>query len=129
MNVNQKGNIGLLKVISDLYDKGFTAFKPFDDYNPVDLIAMDPAGKTFRLQVKYRSMDPKSKRYEIAARSMVNGKSVPIDKSLLDCWAVYLADLDRVVYMPVSIMEGKGVHFITSKQLGEMDERLKSAPC
>ena len=39
------------------------------------------------------------------------------------------SDLDHVVYMPVSIMDGKGVHFITRKQLGEMDERLKSAPC
>ena len=129
MNVNQKGNIGLLKVISDLYNKGFTAFKPFDDYNPVDLIAMEPSGKPFRLQVKYRSMDPKRKRYESSAQSMVNSKAVPIDRNLIDFWAVYLADLDQVVYMPVSIMEGKGVHYITERQLGEMDERLKSAPC
>ena len=36
MNVNEKGNLGLLKVITDLYSKGFTCFTPFDDYNPVD---------------------------------------------------------------------------------------------
>ena len=128
MNVNQKGNIGLLKVIGDLYNKGYTVFKPFDDYNPVDCIAMNNEGKIFRLQVKYRSPD-RDDSYEIAAGSVVNGKSVPINRSLIDFWAVYLSDLDQVVYMPISMMEGKKVHYITRKQLGEMDERLKSAPC
>ena len=128
MNVNQKGNVGLLKVIGDLYNKGYTVFKPFDDYNPVDCIAMNAEGKIFRLQVKYRSPG-RGDRYEIAAKSMVNGKGVDINRGLIDYWAVYLSDLDHVVYMPVSIMDGKGVHFITRKQLGEMDERLKSAPC
>ena len=128
MNVNQKGNIGLLKVIGDLYNKGYTVFKPFDDYNPVDCIAMNAEGKTFRLQVKYRSPD-RDDSYEIAAGSVVNGKSVPINRSLIDYWAVYMSDLDQVVYMSISMMEGKKVHYITRKQLGEMDERLKSAPC
>ena len=128
MNVNQKGNVGLLKVIGDLYNKGYTVFKPFDDYNPVDCIAMNTEGKIFRLQVKYRSPD-RDDSYEISASSMVNRKSVPINRSLIDYWAVYLSDLDQVVYMPISMMEGKKVHYITRKQLGEMDERLKSAPC
>ncbi len=128
MNVNQKGNVGLLKVIGDLYSKGFTVFKPFDDYNPVDCIAMDNRGKTFRLQVKYRSPD-RDDSYEISASSMVNGKRAQINRDLIDYWAVYLSDLDKVVYMPISAMEGKKVHYITRKQLSDVDERLKSAPC
>ena len=128
MNVNQKGNIGLLKVISDLYSKGFTVFEPFDDYNPVDCIAMDSEGNIFRLQVKYRSPD-RNDAYEISASTIVNKKSVPINRGLIDYWAVYLSDLDKIVYMPISAMEGKKVHYITRKQLSDVDERLKSAPC
>jgi hypothetical protein len=128
MNVNQKGNFGLIKVIADLYSKNFTCFTPFDDYSPVDCIAMDKQGKTFRLQVKYRSPG-RGDRYEIAAQSTVNGKGVPINRELIDFWAIYMSDIDQVIYMPVSAMEGKGVHYITRKQLVELDERLKSAPC
>ena len=127
MNVNEKGSLGLLKLITDIYSKGFTCFIPFDDYNPVDCIALTTEGKTIRLQVKYRSPD-KNDAYEIAARSVVNGKRVFINKDLIDFWAVYLADLDRVVYIPMSIMDHKGSHKITRKQLSEIDGRLKSMP-
>ncbi len=124
MNVNEKGNIGLIKVIGDLYSKGFTAFTPFDDYNPVDCIALDNTGKAFRLQIKYRSPG-RGDRYEISASSMVNGKGVAINRDLIDCWAVYLSDIDKVVYMPVSGMEGKKVHYITRQRI----EELSSIPC
>jgi hypothetical protein len=124
MNVNEKGNLGLLKVITDLYSKGFTCFTPFDDYNPVDCMAMDKDGKTFRLQVKYRSPG-RGDRYEISASSMVNGKGVAINRDLIDCWAVYLSDIDKIVYMPISIMEGKKVHYIKRQQV----EELSSIPC
>ena len=112
MDVNQKGNKGLIKVISDLYDKGYHCFTPFDDFSPVDLIAMDRAGNIKRLQVKYRSLLPSKSTYELAARSIVNGKGVNIDKSLIDGWAVYLEEERQVTYLPVSIMESKNVHYI-----------------
>ena len=124
MNVNEKGNLGLIKVIGDLYSKDFTAFTPFDDYNPVDCIAVDKDGKCFRIQVKYRSPG-RGDKYEISASSMVNGKGVAIDRNLIDCWAVYLSDIDKVVYMPISIMDGKKVHYITRQRLAE----LSSVPC
>ena len=124
MNVNEKGNLGLIKVIGDLYSKGFTAFTPFDDYNPVDCIALDNNGKVFRLQVKYRSPG-RGDKYEIAASSVVNGKGVAINRNLIDCWAVYLSDIDKVVYMPVSVMKGKKVHYITRQRV----EELSSIPC
>ena len=112
MNVNEKGNFGLLKVMSDLYDKGYHCFTPFDDFSPVDLIAMDKEGNIKRLQVKYRSLLQSKESYELAARSMVNGKSVNIDKTLIDGWAVYLEEEKKVTYLPVSIMESKNVHYI-----------------
>ncbi len=112
MNVNEKGNIGLIKVMSDLYSKSYHCFTPFDDHSPVDLISLDSNGKCQRWQVKYRSLDKKRNRYEVAAKSVVNGKRIPIDKNLIDGWAVYLADEDRVVYLPVDVMKSKGVHYI-----------------
>ncbi len=121
MNVNQKGNIGLIKVMADLYSKGYHCFTPFDDHSPVDLIAMDETGFCKRLQVKYRSLDEKRQRYELSARSVVNGKVIPIDRTLIDGWAVYLADEDLVIYISIDLMEGKGVHYIkpgTAKDYG-----------
>ena len=112
MNVNEKGNIGLIKVIDDLYSKGYQCFTPFDDHNPVDLISMDKSGNLKRLQVKYRSLDKKRNRYELAAKSVVNGKRILINRELIDGWALYLSDEDLVIYLPVSIMDGKGVHYI-----------------
>ncbi len=112
MNVNEKGNHGLIKVISDLYDQGYSCFTPFDDYNPIDLIVVNKDGVTRRIQIKYRSKMKSKDRYEVAARSVVNRKVVKINKNLIDGWAVYLADLDRVIYLPVSIMKTKNVHYI-----------------
>ena len=112
MNVNEKGNIGLIKVIADLYSKGYHCFTPFDDHSPVDLITLDKTGNIKRLQVKYRSINEKRKHYELSARSVVNGKTIPIDRNLIDGWAVYLSDEDKVVYLSLDIMEGKGVHYI-----------------
>jgi hypothetical protein len=112
MNVNEKGNIGLIKVMADLYSKGYHCFTPFDDHSPVDLITLDETGNTRRLQVKYRSLDKKRNHYELSARSVVNGKVIPIDRRLIDGWAVYLANEDKVVYLSLGIMEGKGCHHI-----------------
>jgi len=112
MNVNEKGNIGLIKVMGDLYSKGYHCFTPFDDHSPVDLITLDSTGDVRRLQVKYRSVSEKRKHYELSAKSVVNGKSIPIDRNLIDGWAIYLADEDKVIYLSLNVMEGKGVHYI-----------------
>lgn len=120
MNVNEKGNIGLIKVIADLYSKGYHCFTPFDDHCPVDLIALDKAGKISRIQVKFRSLSEKRQHYEISATSVVNGKAKPIDRDLIDCWAVYLSNIDTVVYLPITLMEGKGVHYIRPEHVLEL---------
>ena len=123
MNVNEKGNIGLIKVMADLYSKGYHCFTPFDDHSPVDLITVDSTGDVRRLQVKYRSVSEKRKHYELSAKSVVNGKSIPINRNLIDGWAVYLADEDKVIYLSLDVMEGKGVHYIkpgTFEEYGEV---------
>lgn len=142
MNVNQKGSIGLIEVVRDLYKKGFECFTPIHDYSAVDLIAIRD-NKVYRLQVKYRE------KYcgiiEIHFRSMVNGKSIPIDFDCIDGWAIFCPEVDKVVYVSKSevdltkgsfsfrLEEGKKHSTGNKRKLyteySELDEWFKSTPC
>lgn len=125
MNVNEKGVKGLIKVLDDLSEKGWYTFTAFDDHSPVDLVAMSQTGKILRLQVKYRSpmANKVSERYELCARSIVNGVVVPVDRSMIDGWAVYMTGCRRVKYIPVSALEDKKQIVIDpEKDYGGMDE-------
>ena len=105
MNVNEKGAFGLIKVIEALYTEGWHAFLPFDDYSPVDLIAVK-GDKIIRLQVKYRQRN-KRNQYSVEDRSSVNGKTVKIDKTLIDGWAVYLREENKVVFVNKSLFDNQ----------------------
>ena len=105
MNTNEKGAIGLIKVIADLYTQGFQCFLPFDDYSPVDLIALDSLGNSYKLQIKYRSSN-----CELRTRSIINGVATEIDKSLIDGWGIYLSEKDKVIYIPIAFMTDKKSH-------------------
>ena len=54
MNVNEKGNIGLIEIIRDLARKNIECFIPIHDYSAIDLIGINKE-KIYRLQAKYRS--------------------------------------------------------------------------
>lgn len=97
MNVNSKGEAGLIEVIRDLQRKGYECFLPFGDSSAVDLIAVDGNYKPYRLQVKYRSLVRGS--IEVNYHSMVNSKQRPINFDAIDGWAVYCPDVDSVVYV------------------------------
>lgn len=107
MNVNEKGVKGLIKVMDDLSDKGYLLFPAFDDHSPVDLIVMTKTGKVIKLQVKYRSSEKtKTKhKYVLSLYSVVNGKKIPIDRSIIDGYAVYLSDHNIVKYIPISYFD------------------------
>ena len=128
MNVNEKGVMGLLKVTTNLYSRGYTCFTPVDDYNPVDCIAMKD-GVMYRLQIKYRSSEDGT--YELRSRSTVNGKNREIDRTLLDAWAVYLADRDKVIYIPISEMNGKKCYKINEGNINFLERGPdgKAADC
>ena len=101
----------MLKVMAKLHDEGYITFTPFCDYSPVDLIAMDSNGKVFRLQVKYRTRNSPTARnkacnYSVAASSMVNGVRVAIDRNMIDGWAIYLADDDKLIFVSVKEFTG-----------------------
>ena len=132
MNVNEKGVKGLIKVIADLQEKGFLIFTSFDDHSPIDLIAVDKQGMSYRFQVKYRTKDPQKikERYCIQATSVINGKKVAIDRSMIDGWAVYLSNSDKVVYINKKLLEGKKELTIDpEKDYGDVAEWFKAASC
>ena len=125
MDVNRKGVKGLIKVIDDLQDQGYYTFPAFDDHSPIDLVAISPLGEIFRLQIKYREMNPKKKnRYEFATSSVVNGKRVEMDRKMIDGWAVYLKEHNTVVYVSKDEMGSQKYFSIdpNNKKYGQMAE-------
>jgi hypothetical protein len=97
MNVNEKGNVGLIEAIRDLTKKGYECFTPFHDYSAVDLIALCNNYRPIKLQVKYRTEFRGA--IEVHFRSMVNGAAKDINFDAIDGWAVYCPEIDRVVYV------------------------------
>ncbi len=125
MNVNQKGVSGLIKIIDDLQEKGYYVFPAFDDHSPVDLVALDNAGRTFRLQIKYREKcsNKKSEKYEIRTSSVVNGKRIENDRSMIDGWAIYMANCKKIAYVNKSLLDDKkGLTIDPNIEYGELAE-------
>lgn len=121
MNVNQKGVRGLIKCLDDLHQRGYYSFPAFDDHSPVDVIAMDKSGRLVRLQVKYRSKDSHG-YYQLCTQSVVNGKRVNINRDLIDGWAIFLEEDNKLLYIPVSYMQGKKtVNVNPSSDYGGLD--------
>ena len=97
MNVNEKGNIGLIEVIRDLNKKGYECFTPFHDYSAVDLIIMNKKNELKKLQIKYREFTNDTAVVEFV--SVVNGKRIPIDLTAIDGWAIYIPEVEKVCYI------------------------------
>ena len=106
MNTNEKGDIGLAKVIADLTTKGFFVFLPFSDRTHVDLIVADKNMKTQRVQIKYITVDKKGV-LQIVTSSVVNGKKIPVDLSKTDIWAIFCPDTNEIYYVSTIELLGK----------------------
>ena len=118
--------------MDDLSDQGFYIFPAFDDHSPIDLIAVDVNGHSYRLQVKYRTKDPRKKtnRYGIQATSVINGKKVSIDRSMIDGWAIYLADDKKIAYIHKSrLCDKTGLTIDPNEDNGRLAEWLKASVC
>lgn len=99
MTVNHKGHLAELKVILDLVEKGYEVFKPLNDFSAVDLIAMEPrSGKLARLQIKHRTVS-KYNSVSIECHSVVNGVRIPINRDLIDGWAIYCPQYPHICYV------------------------------
>lgn len=109
MKVNQKGCIGLTKVMADLSLNEYEVFLPVGDHGPIDLIAADQQMNLKRIQVKYRESIDKGKAIFVSLDSVVNGKRVASDISKIDCWAIYNPDTDLVCYYRKDELTSKGI--------------------
>lgn len=100
MNVNQKGDIGLVKVIADLTGKGYVCFLPISGSCAVDLVVANAAMELRRLQIKYRNLE--NGTLVIGMNTVINGVKVPIDSDKIDGWAIYCPETDEVYYVAKS---------------------------
>jgi hypothetical protein len=100
MNTNEKGNIGLAKVILDLTEKGYNCFLPFTDTTCVDLIVANNKMIMKRVQVKHKKIT--NGKIHIKCASVINGKSIKLDKTKIDYFIVYCPDNNEIYYIPIS---------------------------
>lgn len=117
MNVNEKGNVGLIEVIRDLSKKGYECFVPFHDYSAVDLIVMNQKHSLRKIQIKYRDFNKGI--IDIQLCSVVNGKRIPIDRTAIDGWAVYIPSVDQVCYVPNRDVPDNATSFRIRKDPGQ----------
>jgi hypothetical protein len=103
MNSNEKGNIGLAKVIDKLVEMGYYCFLPFTDTTCVDLIIGNNEMQLKRIQVKHKKIS--NDLIKIRCASVINGKTTLIDKSKIDYFIVYCPNNKEIYYLPISIFE------------------------
>lgn len=106
MTTNDKGNIGLAKVISDLTVKGYQVFLPLTDTSIVDLIILDKNLNVKKIQIKYISLGHGGSLM-IQLESVINRKRILNDYSNVDCFAVYCPDNDNIYYISTKELKGK----------------------
>lgn len=127
MNVNEKGVTGLIEVIRDLNRKGYECFTPFNDFSAVDLIVVNKDYQVRRLQVKYRAFD-KVDQIQLELFSTVNGKKIPINRTAIDAYAIYIPDVDCVCYYPICDIAADKKSFIVRKSQGKKTINVDKKP-
>jgi len=95
----EKGDLGVLKVKTDLCEKGYLILSPESEHSPFDLVVY----KDFqfkKVQVKYRTVV--NNCLHVAFKSSWTDKNgnhfVPMDKTEVDVIAVYCPDTNKCYY-------------------------------
>lgn len=111
---NQKGDIGELRFELESRIKGYNVAKVTHQDCPYDYI-IERNGNLERVQVKFREIDTDDTiKIALTARSYNNRRNYTPEN--IDYFAVYIGDLDRIVYIPIADFFGKA------------DIRLKNNP-
>ena len=97
MTTNDKGNIGLAKVISDFTEKLYQVFLPLTDTSIIDLIIVNKELVSKKIQIKYLSLS-KIGSLLIQCESVINGKRILNDFSKIDGIAIYCSDNKQIYY-------------------------------
>ena len=96
-----KGDLAVLKVKVDLYEKGWLPLTPETEHAPFDLVGYKD-DKFLRIQVKYRAT-VKDGRIEVAFRTSWadrHGSHIKYyDKKNLDLFAIYCPCTSKIYYL------------------------------
>lgn len=99
-HTKNKGDLGVLKIKTDLCEKGFLVLSPESEHAPFDIVVYKD-GMFKRVQVKYRNLK-KSGVLEIPFRSSYSTakgvKTAAVDKSQIDIYAVFCPDTNECYY-------------------------------
>lgn len=97
MHPKQLGNIGELKVATDLASKGYYVFTELGDICKSDLIVMDETYVPIKVQVKCY----KTTNGSVAIKSSKSGPNYRFkyQQEHADVYAVYLRDKDLILYI------------------------------
>jgi len=113
-HTKQKGDIGLVKVISDLTEKGHVPCLPLSEHQPYDIVVVLKNGKSMKIQAKYASLNNNG-TIEIRFRrnwSDKNGThSEHYGQNEFDYYAIYCPDNNKVVYIPNTVDCPKAIRF------------------
>ena len=100
-HTKEKGDVGVIKIMSDLIDNEFMILNPFTEHSPFDLVAYKDS-KFYRIQVKYRTVNKKG-LLEIPFKTSwadKNGSHVNYyDLNEIDIFAVYCPDNKECYYI------------------------------
>lgn len=107
MNSNEKGNIGLIKVMDHLITNNFFCFLPFTDTTVVDLIVTNHNMVPKRFQVKYKKLEKEGTCINLSTQRVVDRKKIDTDLSLFDYYAVYCPDNNKLYYIPTDYFNDK----------------------
>ena len=96
-----KGDMGVGMVIADLMKNGIGICLPVSEHLPFDLVAVSPAGKVCRLQVKYKSMKAGGIGFNLrSSYADRNGTHIIfVNRSLFDAYAIYCPETNKVYYV------------------------------
>jgi hypothetical protein len=109
-----KGDIGLAKVISDLFEKGYVPCIPLSEHQPYDLVAVLAKGVTVKLQVKYASLRKNGTIEVRFRRNWVDNIGIHTEhykKEEFDYYAVYCPEKEIVLYVPNNVGCPKAIRF------------------
>ena len=101
-HTKDKGDIGLVKAISDLTEKGFSILTPLSEHLPFDFVAYHTENeKLYRVQSKYSTM--RNNKIEVRLRTSYNSRkgcvSTRYKEGSFDVISVYCPETSIVYYL------------------------------
>jgi len=100
----QKGNVGELLVAAELTKKGYYVFSELGDNAPIDLIAISEHDTKKIVRVQVKSTTSKNGTITVSLLKTTKSYVRKYGENDFDLFAVYISDLDKIIYIPLSIV-------------------------